>query len=213
MYQLPSGKFADAYHIFAIEWDATESKWFMDGLHFHTLNITAANQSELRQPHYLLLNLAIGGNWPGSPNATSVFPMKYYIDYVRVYTPTSTTTPTTNQLTNPGLESGNAGWNGVGGSWSISQPGTDNTHAGSWAFVMSTSQHSGSGPYQTIANVPANTSYVARFWLKGTGTVRMTVNNGLWGYIGGAQCSATGTWTLCSYTFNTGSNTSLIIQM
>ncbi|HEY0607430.1 MAG TPA: glycoside hydrolase family 16 protein [Herpetosiphonaceae bacterium] len=222
MYQLPAGKFADDYHIFAVEWDATQIKWFVDGTQFHTLDITTANQSELRQPHYLLLNLAIGGNWPGSPDATSVFPMKYYIDYVRVYTPTGTpVTPTptppdgVNMLANPGLESGNSGWNAVSGSWSIVQPSAGNTHAGSWAFQMSTTQPygSGSGPYQTITGIPTNTNYVARFWLKGTGSVKIAVNNGAWGYLGGTQCDATSTWTLCSFAFNTGSNTSLIVQM
>jgi beta-glucanase (GH16 family) len=87
--QLASGIFADAYHIFAIEWDSTNIKWFMDNANFHTVNITASQFSELHNPHYLLLNLAIGGSWPNSvgktPDATTVLPQKYYIDYVRAY--------------------------------------------------------------------------------------------------------------------------------
>jgi beta-glucanase (GH16 family) len=89
-YQLPTGIFADAYHIFAVEWDSTNIKWFMDGVNFHTVNISNQSiYSELHQSQYLLLNLAIGGSWPNSvgktPDASTVLPQKYYIDYVRVY--------------------------------------------------------------------------------------------------------------------------------
>ena len=226
MYQLPSGRFADGYHMFAIEWSATRIDWFVDNIRYHTADISAANQSELRQPHYLLLNLAIGGGWPGSPDSTSIFPMKYYVDYVRVYAsapvptstpaaPTATPSSKVNMLRNPGLESGNTVWSGVGGSWSILQAGAGNTSTGTWAFRGSTTQQygSGTGPYQTVTGVPANTGYVARFWLKGTGTIQMVVYNGNWGYMGTARCDATSTWTPCSFTFNTGSNTSLIVQM
>ncbi|HEX6290226.1 MAG TPA: family 16 glycosylhydrolase [Herpetosiphonaceae bacterium] len=214
-YTLPAGIFADGYHTFAIERDATHIRWFMDGLHYYTLNISTAEQSELRQPHFLLLNLAIGGHWPGAPDANSRFPMQYFIDYVRYYTPPNPTPPSLNDLSNPDLESGTAGWNALGGSWSIGQPGAGNTSGGSAAFVMSTTQPygSGTGPYQQIGVVPRNTDYVASFWLKGSGNVRMTVNNDGWEYIGGAHCNATSTWTPCSFAFNTGSNTGLIIQM
>jgi len=88
-YQLTSGKLADAYHIYAVEWDSTQIKWFFDSVNYHTVNITDPQFSELQAPHYILLNCAIGGSWPDSvgktPDATTVLPQKYYIDYVRVY--------------------------------------------------------------------------------------------------------------------------------
>lgn len=84
-YTLPSGNFSDAYHIFSIEWNATTITWYVDSTPYFTTNISSAAQSELRQPFDIMLNLAVGGTWPGSPDRTTVFPQYYYIDYVRIY--------------------------------------------------------------------------------------------------------------------------------
>lgn len=99
---LPSGKYADDYHLFGIEWDATSIKWTIDGNVFHTENITGAAKTEFHQPFYLLLNVAVGGDWPGSPDASTVFPQKMYVEYVRVYQQSTCTVPA-----QPGLISGN----------------------------------------------------------------------------------------------------------
>jgi hypothetical protein len=128
--------------------------------------------------------------------------------------PTATPTPVpTNKLVNPGLESGDVDWGCIGDNWSIGQPGSGNTHSGTWAFTMSCTQHSGGGPCQSVSDVPTNTDYVASFWLKGSGTIKIVVNDSGWSYIGGEACAATGTWTRCSWEFNTGSNTGLIVQL
>jgi len=84
-YQLPTGIFADAFHIFSIEWTSSQIKWFIDGIQFHSATITAIELSEFQKNFFLLLNVAVGGNWPGSPDATTVFPQKMIVDYVRVY--------------------------------------------------------------------------------------------------------------------------------
>lgn len=118
-----------------------------------------------------------------------------------------------NKLANPGFESGIIAWNAVSGNWSIVQPDAGSTHAGTWALKLASTQPSWTGPSQTITRLPGNTSYVARFWLKGTGKVRIAVNSSAWSYLGGADCDATSSWTLCSYDFNTGAHTNLIIQM
>ncbi len=83
--RLPSGKFADDFHIFSIEWTPQKITWYLDGVQFHVMTITASQFTEFHQKHFIILNLAVGGDWPGSPNATTVFPQKYEIDYVRVY--------------------------------------------------------------------------------------------------------------------------------
>ena len=84
-YTLPSGNFSDAYHIFAIEWNATTITWYVDSTAYFSTNISSAAQSELRQPFDIMLNLAVGGSWPGNPDGSTVFPQYYYIDYVRIY--------------------------------------------------------------------------------------------------------------------------------
>jgi beta-glucanase (GH16 family) len=78
-------KLSDDYHVYGIEWDAASIKWYVDGTLYHTLDTTPAAMSEFRQPFFLLLNVAVGGNWPGSPDGSTVFPQKMYVDWVRWY--------------------------------------------------------------------------------------------------------------------------------
>lgn len=84
-YTLPSGVFNDAFHVFGVRWTAAELDWYVDGVVYYTLDISDAKFDALRRPMYILVNLAIGGDWPGSPDDSSVFPNQYIIDYIRVY--------------------------------------------------------------------------------------------------------------------------------
>lgn len=90
------------YHVYSIEWTPSAIKWLVDGVQFREANILNSINSteEFHKEHFLLLNMAVGGNWPGSPNSSTPFPAKMYVDYVRVYqdggttpTPTPTSTP------------------------------------------------------------------------------------------------------------------------
>jgi beta-glucanase (GH16 family) len=82
---LSSGKFADAYHIFSYIWDKSKAYWYLDGVLFYSMNITSAEMSEFHQNYFIILNLAVGGDWPGNPDGTTVFPQRFEVDYVRVY--------------------------------------------------------------------------------------------------------------------------------
>lgn len=75
------------YHVYSIEWDAKYIRWFVDGNQFNEFYIenSTGNTEEFHKPSFLLLNLAVGGNWPGSPNAATPFPAQMLVDYVRVY--------------------------------------------------------------------------------------------------------------------------------
>jgi beta-glucanase (GH16 family) len=75
------------FHVYALEWTNSHISWFVDDVLFHQLKIRNGRKktSELHLPQYLLLNLAVGGNWPGSPGINTVFPATVYVDYVRVY--------------------------------------------------------------------------------------------------------------------------------
>lgn len=76
------------YRVYAVEWDATSIRWFVDGTLFHQVSraqVEARGAWVFDQPFFLLLNVAVGGSWPGSPNASSVFPQRLSVDYVRVY--------------------------------------------------------------------------------------------------------------------------------
>jgi beta-glucanase (GH16 family) len=86
-YSLPSGYFSDDFHVFSVEWDEKGITWFVDGNQYHTLSsqqVTGGNRP-FDKDFFLIFNVAVGGNWPGNPDATSVFPQKMLVDYVRVY--------------------------------------------------------------------------------------------------------------------------------
>lgn len=77
------------FNVYAIEWNEKEINFFVDDKHYATFNIDMAGKGSdnpFRKPHYLLLNLAIGGSWGGEIDDT-VLPQKYEIDYVRYYKP------------------------------------------------------------------------------------------------------------------------------
>ncbi len=83
---LNSGVFADEFHVFSIVWNAQSIRWYLDDNLYHTIDITPANLSELKdQPFFFIFNVAVGGDWPGSPDGTTVFPQRMIVDYVRVF--------------------------------------------------------------------------------------------------------------------------------
>lgn len=75
------------YHLYAVEWDASAIRWFVDGRQFHVLDITnnVGSTEEFHRDFFLLLNVAVGGNWPGFNIDEGALPTKMYVDYVRVY--------------------------------------------------------------------------------------------------------------------------------
>jgi hypothetical protein len=84
-YTLPTGIFANKYHVFTIIWDETYIKWYVNDIFFHQINITPEHMTEFHQDYFFIFNVAVGGNWPGSPNATTVFPQQMRVDYIRVF--------------------------------------------------------------------------------------------------------------------------------
>ena len=75
------------FHKYTITWDSTYIKWYMDDQLYYLLNITNGinGTNEFHNRFYLILNLAVGGNWPGYPDATTQFPADFVVDYIRVY--------------------------------------------------------------------------------------------------------------------------------
>jgi beta-glucanase (GH16 family) len=75
------------FHTYAIEWDQDSIRWLLDDKRYNGLCIKDGVNStqEFHEPFYLLLNLAIGGDWPKNPDATTIFPDTVFVDYVRVY--------------------------------------------------------------------------------------------------------------------------------
>lgn len=75
------------WHVYGVEWDANAIRWYVDGNKFHEANIQGGinGTDEFHRDFFLLLNFAIGGNWPGFVVDESRLPAKMHVDYVRVY--------------------------------------------------------------------------------------------------------------------------------
>ena len=90
-YQLPGGAaFSAVFHEYAFEWEPGELRWYVDDVLFSTVtpdDIPAGTEWVYDHPFFIILNVAVGGNWPGLPDETTEFPQTMEIDYVRVLQP------------------------------------------------------------------------------------------------------------------------------
>ena len=85
----PATNVASNYHTYAVEWEPTQIRWYVDAVLYSTQTKWSSGGGAFPAPFdqkfYSILNLAVGGQWPGSPDSTTVFPQKLEVDYVRMY--------------------------------------------------------------------------------------------------------------------------------
>jgi beta-glucanase (GH16 family) len=84
------GPFRDCFHFFGIEWSPGSVEFFVDRVPY--AKVTPASLPDgarwvFDKPFFLLLNLAVGGDWPGNPDLTTRFPQTMLVDWVRVWKP------------------------------------------------------------------------------------------------------------------------------
>ncbi len=88
-YTLPGGqRFADDFHVFAVEWETNVIRSYVDSNLYATrtpAELPSGANWVFDKPFFIILNVAVGGNWPGNPDASTVFPQTLVVDYVRVY--------------------------------------------------------------------------------------------------------------------------------
>jgi beta-glucanase (GH16 family) len=88
-FSLPAGQaFSNDFHVFAIEWEPAEVRFYVDAAKYATFQKAgwpAAAPWVFDHPFFILLNVAVGGDWPGPPEAATQFPQQMLVDYVRVY--------------------------------------------------------------------------------------------------------------------------------
>lgn len=85
---LPNGEiFFDAFHVFSLEWEENRIRWYVDDVVFHeaTPATIGAHPWPFNQNFFFIMNVAVGGNWPGSPDGNTIFPQRMIVDYVRVF--------------------------------------------------------------------------------------------------------------------------------
>ena len=80
-------QFSDAFHVFAVEWEPDVIRWYMDGELTNTVTANQVPGNWVFNEHefFIILNVAVGGHWPGNPDDTTQFPQQMLVDYVRVY--------------------------------------------------------------------------------------------------------------------------------
>ena len=91
-FSLENDRFDTGFHVFGIEWSPNRINWYVDDVLYQSLtrkDVEEETDGEgewvFDRPFYIILNIAIGGNLPGNPNAETVFPQSMVVDYVRVY--------------------------------------------------------------------------------------------------------------------------------
>jgi Glycosyl hydrolases family 16/Calx-beta domain len=83
-----NAKFSEEFHVFSIEWEENRIRWYLDNVQFHELTpaiIGVGQPWPFNQEFFFIFNIAVGGNWPGSPDGSTIFPQRMYVDYVRVF--------------------------------------------------------------------------------------------------------------------------------
>lgn len=160
--------FTTGYHRFAVEWNPTRVDWFVDGVQRFS---TTGNFPQ--EPMYVLLNMAIGGNLPGNPNASTVFPQSMMVDWVRVYM-------RDNSLLNSSFE--NAGTGGSAANWQVfgnAQQSTIAPNTGTKSIRIF--GNGGSGPFYSgvYQDLPASPGQVwqATAFARHTAATRMLAGN------------------------------------
>ena len=85
--EFPSGSPSDGFHTYVVKWQRGSIRWYVDRklTYMRSRVSTPWLDDAFNRPFFLRLNLAVGGSWPGEPDAATAFPADYAIDYVRVY--------------------------------------------------------------------------------------------------------------------------------
>lgn len=87
-YRNPTGAaFADGFHVFGVDWRPDAVTWTVDGTAYRTVTRqdVGTNPWVFDKPFFVVLNVAVGGSWPGSPDASTRFPQQMTVDWVRVF--------------------------------------------------------------------------------------------------------------------------------
>lgn len=86
LYSLKNDRFDNDFHVFGIEWGENYINYYVDDVLYNQITQNdVKGEWVFNKPFYIILNMAVGGNLPGSPNAETVFPQTMTVDYVRVY--------------------------------------------------------------------------------------------------------------------------------
>ncbi len=162
---LEGAALADDFRVFAVEWEENRIRWFIDGHLYFTLTpagLPPGREWVFHHAHFLLLNMAVGGNWPGSPDAGTEFPQRMLVDYVRVYARDGDDGQEENLLVtvDPG-----APWLGYMNVWNLPANGGGYLSGSVWATEELRSSFSG----QVLTLAPNTIADSSTYWYIGGG--------------------------------------------
>lgn len=79
---------ANGFHVYSIVWTENSLQWYIDGIQYHAMTLDESlGLAAFRKEFFIIVNVAVGGNWPGSPNTNTQFPQYLAVDYIRVFQP------------------------------------------------------------------------------------------------------------------------------
>jgi beta-glucanase (GH16 family) len=84
-YTLSGSKFSSGFHVFSLIWTPNRLIWSVDNQQYSNLSRSEISAFPFDLPQFFIFNVAVGGNWPGAPDQTTVFPQNMIVDYIRVY--------------------------------------------------------------------------------------------------------------------------------
>lgn len=82
---LSGSDFSEEFHVFSIIWDDKNIRWYRDDILYSTVDISQTSLSAFHEKFFVIFNIAVGGNWPGYPDATTKFPQRMHVDYIRIF--------------------------------------------------------------------------------------------------------------------------------
>jgi beta-glucanase (GH16 family) len=82
-YQAWGPDYSQSFHTYGMKWEPGRISWYVDGRVTNTFSDSNVSSEDM----YILVNLAVGGSWPGSPDGSTSFPARFAIDYIRAYSP------------------------------------------------------------------------------------------------------------------------------
>lgn len=83
--ELSSGTYSDQFHVYSLVWEKNQIRWYVDNELFHNFSASGLNVYPFNAPFFFIMNVAVGGNWPGPPDQTTEFPQEMVVDYIRVF--------------------------------------------------------------------------------------------------------------------------------
>ncbi|MET7337066.1 family 16 glycosylhydrolase [Nonomuraea sp. NPDC005650] len=172
------GAFADAFHTFAVDWSPNLIIWYVDGVEYQrrTPADLGGNRWVFDHPFFMIMNVAVGGYWPGYPDGTTTFPQTMSVDYVRVYA--SPTSGSGGQITGIGGKCVDVAGAATANGTAVQLYDCNGTSAQSWTWNGDGSVRALGKCMDVTGAATANGTKVQLYDCNGTGAQQWTYDSG-----------------------------------